>query len=85
MHNNEEMIYFFKRIFKYFMFGLIVGIACKYIPCALPSINSVGQDTHGIQIKKPCQKLNGREIIMISIVASVTFAILDIYTPSISY
>jgi hypothetical protein len=32
----------------------------------------------------PAQKLTTREIVMISIIASITFAILDMYTPSVA-
>ena len=68
MQNNEDVKFdmtdIIKKTFKYFIYGFIIGIACKYIPN---------------------NKLSNREIIMISIVASVSFAILDIYTPSISF
>ena len=51
-----------KKIIKYLLFGLIVGLSVRYIP------------THTI---------NQKEIIMIAAIASISFAILDMISPSI--
>ena len=53
-----------KRIFKYILEGLAVGIASYYLP------------------QKSLRLL---DIISISLTASISFAILDMYAPSIEY
>uniref|UniRef100_A0A6C0DB05 Uncharacterized protein n=1 Tax=viral metagenome TaxID=1070528 RepID=A0A6C0DB05_9ZZZZ len=52
-----------KKIIKYLLFGLIVGISTRYIP----------QNT--IQTK---------EIVMIGAIASISFGIIDMVSPSIA-
>lgn len=58
LNNNEYK----KKIVKYLLFGLIVGLSVRYIP------------SHAI---------NQKEIIMIAAIASISFAILDMVSPSI--
>jgi hypothetical protein len=56
-----------KRIVKYFLEGLMVALAAVIIP----------------QRKNGKIALNWSEIIMIALVASATFALLDLYAPNI--
>lgn len=52
-----------KKIIKYLLFGLIVGIATRYIP----------RNT-----------IQNKEIVMIGAIASISFGIIDMVSPSIS-
>ena len=74
MHDNLEesmvstdqtydLVEMSKRMFKYLIYAIVVGLAVKYVPA---------------------QKLTTREIIMISVIAAIAFAILDMYTPSVT-
>jgi len=52
-----------KKILKYFLFGLIIGITTRYIPS---------------------NTINNKELLMIAVIASVSFAIIDMISPSIN-
>jgi hypothetical protein len=52
-----------KKILKYLLFGVIVGISTRYVP------------THTI---------NNKEILMIAAIASISFGIIDMISPSIN-
>jgi hypothetical protein len=52
-----------KKILKYLLFGIIVGISTRYVP------------THTI---------NNKEILMIAAIASISFGIIDMISPSIN-
>ncbi len=51
-----------KKLIKYLLFGLVVGISVRYVPS---------------------NKINNNEIIMIAALASITFGIIDMISPSI--
>ena len=57
-----DLVEMSKRMFKYLVYALVVGMAVKYVPA---------------------QKLTTRETIMIAVIAAITFAILDMYTPTV--
>ena len=52
-----------KKILKYLLFGLIVGISTRYVPT---------------------YTINNKEIIMIAAIASISFGIIDMISPSIN-
>jgi hypothetical protein len=51
-----------KKLIKYLLFGLVVGMSIRYIPT---------------------NQINNKEILMIAALASVTFGIIDMVSPSI--
>lgn len=51
-----------KKMIKYLLFGLIVGISIRYVPT---------------------NQINNKEILMIAALASITFGIIDMVSPSI--
>ena len=51
-----------KKLIKYLLFGLVVGISVRYVPT---------------------NKINDKEILMIAALASITFGIIDMVSPSI--
>lgn len=51
-----------KKIIKYLLFGLVVGISVRYVPT---------------------NKIDNKEIIMLAALASITFGIIDMVSPSI--
>ena len=51
-----------KKLVKYLLFGIIVGISIRYVPTS---------------------KINDKEILMIGAIASITFGIIDMVSPSI--
>ena len=51
-----------KKLLKYLLFGLVVGMSIRYIPT---------------------NQINNKEILMISALASITFGIIDMVSPSI--
>ncbi len=51
-----------KKLIKYLLFGLVVGISVRYVPT---------------------NKINDKEILMIAVLASITFGIIDMVSPSI--
>ena len=51
-----------KKLLKYLLFGLVVGMSIRYIPT---------------------NQINNKEILMISAIASITFGIIDMVSPSI--
>lgn len=66
-YSNASGKEWLKRVLKYVLEGLVVAIAAKFIP-------SRGSNWYGLQ---------SWEVVGIAIVAAVTFAILDIASPSI--
>jgi hypothetical protein len=52
-----------KKILKYLLFGLIVGISIRYIPAST---------------------INNKEILMIAAIASISFGIIDMVSPSLT-
>lgn len=53
---------FKKKLVKYLLFGLIIGISIRYIPT---------------------KQIDNNEILIIAAIASITFGIIDMYSPSI--
>jgi xanthine/uracil permease len=53
---------FKKKLVKYLLFGLIIGISVRYIPN---------------------KQIDNNEILIIAAIASITFGIIDMYSPSI--
>jgi xanthine/uracil permease len=51
-----------KKLIKYLLFGVIVGISIRYVPS---------------------NRVNDNEILMIAALASITFGIIDMVSPSI--
>ena len=51
-----------KKLVKYLLFGVIVGMSIRYIPS---------------------NQINNKEILMIASLASITFGIIDMISPSI--
>ena len=51
-----------KKIIKYLLFGLIVGLSVRYVPT---------------------NQIKDKEILMIAALASITFGIIDMVSPSI--
>jgi hypothetical protein len=51
-----------KKLIKYLLFGVIVGISTRYVPS---------------------NRVNDNEILMIAALASITFGIIDMVSPSI--
>tara|TARA_B110000971_G_C19853303_1_gene428175 strand:- start:225 stop:428 length:204 start_codon:yes stop_codon:yes gene_type:complete len=52
-----------KKLIKYLLLGLIVGISTRYIPT---------------------NTINNKEILMIAAIASISFGIIDMVSPSLS-
>jgi hypothetical protein len=51
-----------KKLIKYLLFGLIVGLSIRYVPT---------------------NRIDNKEILMISALASISFGIIDMVSPSI--